>query len=69
VTETIETTIWFETDSGEVLGRELEDKDYIDLTEEVLGKMIDDGGFSIVVRSNPGYRHYVQFTCPRRLFG
>jgi hypothetical protein len=36
VTETIETTIWFETDSGEVLGRELEDKDYIDLTEEVL---------------------------------
>jgi hypothetical protein len=62
--EKIETVIWFDDDSREVIGRELEDDESRELTEEDVIKTIDDESFSIVVRGNPGYRHYVNLLAP-----
>jgi hypothetical protein len=62
--EKIETVIWFDEESGYVLGRELDAAEKIELTEETLIKLIDDKGFSIVVRGDPGYRHYVNLLAP-----
>jgi hypothetical protein len=62
--ENIETVIWFDDDSREVIGRELKDDENKELTEEDVIKTIDDEGFSIVVRGNPGYRQYVNLLAP-----
>jgi hypothetical protein len=58
-----EIAVWFD-DQGNLVGRELEDDEQYDLTEEDVVKVIDDGGFSVVVKGDPGYRHYVNMLAP-----